>query len=241
MQELSSGVISLIHHIKLNEAGWQEKSIQSLIISTIGNHHNDNMPISAEQIFKILTEEVNSNLNRQTFDNEIDKLKNTAKIELTPTGYILAESIYQDFKQQLSEQIDIEEKTYNFFLTLCTTHLPHLIGKSIWDDFKSRLLIPIIKSIGAKTTSWISGKEEIKIEENSVFQHFICNYQSDQDGIRRVIIDFLDFKNEYVKKYILSLRDAYFFIQASSLEPKEVDEIYKSSKTQANLYNTPPK
>lgn len=235
MQELSSGVISLIHHIKLNEAGWQEKSIQSLIISTIGNHHNDNMPISAERIFKILTEEINSNLNRQIFDNEIDKLKYAVKIELTPTGYILSESVYQDFKQQWSEQIDIEEKTYNFFLTLCTTHLPHLIGKSIWDGFKNRLLIPIIKSIGAKTTSWISGKEEIKIEENSVFQHFICNYQSDQDGIRRVIIDFLDFKNEYVKKYILSLRDAYFFIQASSLEPKEVDEIYKSSKTQANL------
>lgn len=235
MQELSSGIISLIHHIKLNEAGWQEKSIQSLIISTIGNHHNDNMPISADRIFKILTDEINPKLRRQIFDNEIEKLKSAAKIELTPTGYMLAESIYQDFKQQLSEQVYIEEKTYNFFLTLCSNYLPHLIGISIWDDFKKRLLIPIIKSIGAKTTSWISGKEEIKIEENSVFQHFICNYQSDQDGIRSVIIDFLDFKNEYVKKYILSLRDAYFFIQASSLEPQEVDEIYKSSKTQTNL------
>ena len=119
MQELSSGIISLIHHIKLNEAGWQEKSIQSLIISTIGNHHNDNMPISADRIFKILTDEINPKLRRQIFDNEIEKLKSAAKIELTPTGYMLAESIYQDFKQQLSEQVYIEEKTYNFFLTLC--------------------------------------------------------------------------------------------------------------------------
>lgn len=235
MQKLSSGVISLIHHIKLNEAGWQEKSIQSLIISTIGNHHNNNMPITAESIYKILTKEINKNLNKQIFDNEIGKLASTAKILLTETGYVLTPNIYHDFQQQLLEQNDIEEKTYNFFLVLCAQYIPQLIGKSIWDDFRDTLLIPIIKSIGAKTTSWISGKEIIKIEENVLFQCFINKYQHNQEELRKVIFDFLDFKNEYVKRYILSLRDAYFFIQASSLNPKEVEEIYKSAKTQTDL------
>lgn len=235
MQKLSSGVISLIHHIKLNEAGWQEKSIQSLIISTIGNHGNNNMPISSESIFQILIGEINPNLNRHIFDSELEKLKNNGNIELTINGYILSDSVYADFQQQLSDQINIEEKTYNLFLNHCAIYAPHLSGKTVWEDFKEILLIPTIKSIGARTTNWISGKDQINIEDYTHYQCFIDKYKDNQDELRKIIFDFLDFKNEFVKKYTLSLRDAYFFIQASSLDSKEVEEIYLNAKTQPNL------
>jgi hypothetical protein len=235
MQTLSPEIISLIHHIKLNEAGWQEKSIQSLIISTIGNNSNHNMPIPPDTIFRILVKEINSNLNKSLFINAIEKLKNSAKIKITPNGYILPEEIYTDFQQQLSKQIEIEEKTYNFFLHICAINAPNLSGKSIWNDLKENLLLPAIKTIGAKTTNWISGKENIKIEDTLYYQHFLTKYESEQVNIRKIIFDFFDFKNDVIKKYILSLRDAYFFIQASSLDYKDVEAIYKNAKAQPKL------
>jgi hypothetical protein len=49
---LSSEIISLVHHVKLNESGWWEKSIQNIIISTFGV--NKNSPQNESDIFKNL-------------------------------------------------------------------------------------------------------------------------------------------------------------------------------------------
>ena len=234
MNKLSPEIVSLIHHIKLHETGWREKAIQSLIISTIGNKGNSQL--SQNDIFNVLTAEIKSSIDRNIFNKQIEVLLSNKSLLSLGRGLLtLSDEKYDDCLRQFHKQSEIDSSTYNLFLTICNRRLPSLPAGEIWEDFVENLLLPVIKQIGAKTNEWISGKHKFNMDDYPQHQTFINKYGEFSSQLSKAIFEFLDFQNEYVKQFILSQRDAYFFVQATSLETKDVEAIYKNAKTQTNL------
>jgi predicted nucleic acid-binding protein len=231
---LSSEIISLVHHVKLNESGWWEKSIQNIIISTFGV--NKNSPQNESDIFKNLKSELNGSFDKNRISTQIESLK--SKKQIVPAFddlFILSEEVYSEFQASFIKQKEIEFEAEKRFNELCYKLYPETSAKELWDDLNQYLIIPLIREIGAKTYELISGKDTISIEQYGQFQKFVNRYNGNKSLVHALLLNYFDFKNVFVKKYILHQLNAYFFIESANLNTSAVEEIYALSKSQVNL------
>jgi predicted nucleic acid-binding protein len=231
---LSSEIISLVHHVKLNESGWWEKSIQNIIISTFGV--NKNSPQSESDIFKNLKSELNGNFDKNRISTQIFSLKSKQQlINVSGDLFVLSEEVYSEFQTSFAKQKEIEFEAEKRFNELCYKLYPETSAKKLWDDLNQFLIIPLIREIGAKTYELISGENTISIEQYGQFQKFVNRYNGKKLVIQTLLLNYFDFKNVYVKNYILHQLNAYFFIESANLNTAAVEEVYALSKSQVNL------
>jgi|GEM_PF-1131294 len=231
---LSSEIISLVHHVKLNESGWWEKSIQNIIISTFGITKNS--PQTEKDILHNLKSELNSNLDKTRISNQIESLKSKNQLVQVSEGlYILEKEVYAEFTTAYTKQKEIEFEAEKRFNELCLQIYPNSPVKKIWTDLNQYLIIPLIREIGAKTYELISGQDTISIEQYGQFHKFTKRYNGDKTLVHTLLLNYFDFKNTYVKNYILHQLNTYFFVESASLNLKAVEEVYALSKTQGFL------
>lgn len=231
---LSSEIVSLVHHVKLNESGWWEKSIQNIIISFFGS--NGNAPKTDEDVISYLKNELSSDLENSRILKQLDILKSKKKlVKVTDILFLLSQEEYEAFKISFENQKSIESETQKRFNELCYIHCPDINKNNLWRDLNEELIIPLIREIGAKTYILLSGEDSKSISEYGQFNSFILKFDGEKDKIQNLLLNFFDFKNQYVKSYILHLLNAYFFIEASNLNQHTVQQVYLFSKTQTNL------
>ncbi|AWG25590.1 coiled-coil domain-containing protein [Flavobacterium kingsejongi] len=231
---LSSEIVSLVHHVKLNESGWWEKAIQNIIISTFGINNNE--PISDKQIFDNLITEIKTEIDIVRLLKQFETLKSKGIIVNAPGNlYVLSNEKYEEFNSSFTSQKEIELEAENRFKELCTKVCPEIGEKKLWGDLNDYLVIPLIKEIGAKTYELISGVDSKNIAEYGQFHNFLSRFNGERDKIQILLLQYFDFSNDFVKKYILHQLNAYFFIEATNLNQKTVEEVYALSKSQSNL------
>lgn len=107
--------------------------------------------------------------------------------------------------------------------------------KKLWSNLNEHLIVPLIQEIGAKTYELISGESAISIEQYGQFNAFITRYKENKIKVQNLLLNYFDFKNEYVKKYIIHQLNAYFFVEATNLNQQTVDQVYTLAKSQTNL------
>jgi len=231
---LSSEIVSLIHHVKLNESGWWEKAIQNIIISTFGI--NNNSPISDTNIYQNIGLEIQIELDISRLSKQFEVLK-SQKVIIPASNdlYALSEEAYNEFRNSFASQKNIEFEAEKRFLELSDQLCPEISSNKLWSEFNEHLLIPLIKEIGAKTYELISGVDSMNIEEYGQFNQFITRYKEDKARVQILLLKYFDFTNEFVKKYILHQLNAYFFVEATNLNQQTIEKVYELSKSQSNL------
>lgn len=231
---LSSEIVSLVHHVKLNESGWWEKAVQNIIISTFGIH--ENKPISDKIIFENVREEIKTEIDLTRLKKQFDSLKSKSIIVTAPDNlYMLSEEKYEEFQSSYASQKEIEFEAEDRFHALSAKFCSDIDSKKLWIDLNEHLIIPLIKEIGAKTYELISGSDSKNIEEYGQFQTFLSRFNGNRSKIQALLLQYFDFSNEFVKKYILHQLNAYFFIEATNLNQQTVEKVYELSKSQTNL------
>lgn len=231
---LSSEIVSLVHHVKLNESGWWEKAIQNIIISTFGINHNT--PISDKQIFDNLIREIKTEIDITRLSKQFETLKSKGTIVNVPGNlYVLSSEKYEEFRSSFTSQKEIEFEAENIFQELCRKVCPEIDSKKLWNDLNGHLIIPLIQEIGAKTYELISGVDSKNIAEYGQFHTFLSRFNGEREKIQILLLQYFDFSNDFVKKYILHQLNAYFFIEATNLNQKTVEQVYALSKSQSNL------
>jgi hypothetical protein len=231
---LSSEIISLVHHVKLNESGWWEKAMQNIIVSTFGI--NGNAPMTENEILESIHNDINTNIDRIRVIKQIELLR-SKKIILPIQNdlFQLSEDAFSNFKSSFASQKEIEFEAEKRFNNLCAQLCPGIQPEILWKELNDTLIIPLIREIGAKTYELVSGKESLSIDQYSQFTNFVSRYDQSKINIQGLLLNYFDFKNEYVKKYVLHQLNAYFFIEASNLNQETVEQIYSLSKSQTNL------
>ena len=231
--KLSKEAISLIHHVQLNETGWFKKAFRRLIISVFVE--NNNTPINKEEVKEKLITALGSDI-KFRFDSDFDALIGSGTIICNklsiPNTYSIAEDKYQQYSNDAQGQGKYEIEAKNKFIALCTEHqVKALDCESIWFRFNAEAIIPTIKSMGAKAYHLLTSKN---IEENKLVSDFLEQFSQQQKGlISKVILDFFDFSNENIKKYILSLLHAHFFVLGFGLDAKSIEAL--NLKKQKNM------
>lgn len=225
-------IVSLVHHVKLNEKGWLEKAIQAIIVSFLGLKNN--MPYSKKDLYDELEKLINYTLPFNKYEEQLRVLQSQRDIIFNKDKlFILSDNKYENYLKLLSEHAEIETKTRDKFRELCKHYEILSDTDKLWNELNDDLIIPLIKNIGAKTYELISG--EINISDgNSQFANFLCKYDAEKN-LKQVLLDFFDFSDSKVRSYILDQLNAYFFVEATNLNQETIDRIYEISKIQPNL------
>lgn len=129
---LSSEIVSLVHHVKLNESGWWEKSIQNIIISIFGI--NENAPQTKNDILINFTKELNTDFDSIKLVRQLEILKSKKiVISYSEELYILSEESYSDFRASFTVQKEIEFEAEKLFNELCIKICPEIEKKKIME------------------------------------------------------------------------------------------------------------
>lgn len=233
-EKLPSEIVSLIHHVKLNESGWWEKAVQNLIISVFGIY--DNAPLTSDELFDKVRSELQSGIDKTRFLKQFEILRGNQRVISLPNNlFVLSEVAYQDFSESLENQRKIETDAENRFRELSENLCPSMDHRSLWKEFNEQLLVPLIREIGAKTYQILAAKESMHIENYAQFQNFLKQFEDEKPNVEILLLTFLDLKNDAVKGFILRQLISYFFVEATNLNQQTVEMVYSLSKSQPNL------
>jgi hypothetical protein len=234
MKKLSSEIISLVHHVKLNEAGWWEKVIRNLIKTIFGNRNNG--PTTFEVVEAELRNSLGHKINKERLRKEFDTLVSSKElIKFNGKHYILSDTAFKDFKNLTYDQSKVEVNARERFIKILRDEIPEMHGEKLWDSFNNKLIIPLVREIGARTYELISGKRSLKLEQYDQFHKFINDYADNRTRLTRAISSFFNFQDKCIRSFILRQLSAYFFLESTNLDTKTIEKVYSISKSQTRL------
>lgn len=229
---LPKEIISLIHHITLNEQGWWDKTIQRLIISALGSVESKQMTVNS--ILSFINKNYETYIEDNKINKQLEKLCSTQSIiKINPDTYLLSENELNNFNSDISkfEEVEISIKVLFDDIIKNKCNIDEQ-SKITWDVFNSELLVPILYEFGAKTYELITG-QGIQLESNHKFKKFLSKFPNERHVIiKDAIIKFLDPHNSLVRGYILRKLNAYFFLEALKLPSDAINKINLASKKQ---------
>lgn len=220
-------LISLVHHVELNKAGWWDKAIQRLILATIwllgGNATLDDILEQLSRNFQI-------SLDIGKAKTQIQTLCSSGELVPLPGGRLkISESALANFENDLEETNAIMRMTKDTFIRLMNQHCPSLDPAETWNKFSEHFLLPLVRDMGANTYQLISGSG-ISLDTRRL-ETFLRDYPVDiHTPFRTAVTSFLDPKNSPVRSYVLRCLNAYFFVQAGNLTGDTLEALTKLVK-----------
>ena len=210
------------------------KAVQNIIISSIGSEGN--FPQTKKDILAKLISELEQGIDITRLEKQFEKLKIQKQI-VNPTVdlWSLPDDVYNKYVEADKEQKDLEKEAEKRFVELAKLHCQVLNPMELWSDFKSKMLFPLVKDIGAKTYEFNFRNKSINLIELESFQNFAKCYNSEKGEIEKIVTQYMSFEDKATKSFLLKLLNEYFFIEATNLDEPTVEEIYRFSKTQKNL------
>ena len=153
--KLPPELVSLIHHVELNKAGWWDKAIQRLIVAAIWLVDN---PPTLQSLPADLYAAFQLDIDPGKVKSQVEELFSAGTlIELSGGTLKITESARKLFLQDISAAQAAEEAAQRKFADLLRTHCPSLDATATWRDFDGNLLMPLIGETGANTFHLLSG------------------------------------------------------------------------------------
>jgi hypothetical protein len=231
-QPLPTELVSLIHHLHLNEAGWWDKGIRQLIVSIVWL----NGTMRPDAVSRSLQDQYSITLETGEVRKHLQILSSAGILVAMPDGNLkIAETELKNLELSLKRAEDEADEVRQVFQRLLQTHCPSLDVPSTWLRFNEDLLLPLIHEMGAKTFEMISGTRH-QLEETTTFPSFLEKFASDiQDPLRTTIIEFLNPRNLSVRSYVLNNLNTYFFLEAGNMNQNSIAALLHIAETGHSL------
>lgn len=221
-------LVSLIHHVELDKAGWWDKAIQKLIVFAIwaegGRLTQDRIQEVFEKDFCVRNDQIK-------LSEHISQLCQVGiLIPLPGDEYNLSEQNRKEYEQDIAEGEELERNVKARFAKIFSECCPVLNVEQTWDVFHTGLLIPLIQEMGARTYELVSGSGPEVISTVS-FQDFLHGYAASLHApIRDAVIRYLDPHNTHIRSYVLRQLNSFFFLEAASLTRDTLDALVAMTK-----------
>ncbi len=219
-------LVSLIHHVELNQHGWWDKALQRLVLATLWSSGQNLTP---QQIATAINSDFCARVGADKLRSPIELLTAAGTLIALPTGELkISERALRSFKEQLEETTAIESSVSVQFTGILKRCCPSLNPEETWQAFHDQLLLPMLREMGARTYDLISGAG-VPLDRAESFRSFLERYPADvRLSLRDAVIAFLDPKNGEVRSYVLRHLNAFFFVEASNLTGAAVEALTQS-------------
>ncbi len=211
-------VTALIHHIELNKAGWWDKAVQRLVLSTIWMAGKD---LSSDEI----KESLGSNFQLSLSSTDISKvitwlLDHDFLLEISGGSLRIPETKRNEFSNEISAADIIRNNAKAFFLEKAASINTAFNSEDVWNKFDKFLVTPLVNETGANAYNLMVG--DLLTVDRQIKDQFLSHFPKEQhEYLLKIVKLFLDPKNEKVRTYISRLLHARFCIDAIGL-PEDV-------------------
>lgn len=221
-------LISLVHHIELNKAGWWHRAVQHLILSTIWTSDRH---LTSREITESLRMQFQASLDEARVKKQLDLSCSSGVIICLPDGrYKISESFINKYGFGLQEAEDIEKSTATEFIALIAQHCPLLDGDKAWREFNAQFLLPLVREVGANTYRLLSqGHPHL---DPARFDRYVKSYPTDvREPFSNAVEQFLGQGNAKVRAYLLRSLTAFFLIESTSLSEETLQALTRFTDT----------
>ena len=226
LQRLPPAIISLVHHIELNKAGWWDKALDQLLIATIWVAGKEQ---STDEIIEQFRRTLHVVVEKSKVQERLDRLMSKSILISMPEDRLkLSESFLETYHEEIAKTEALELSVEESFVSILKKHCPSLDGKQTWTKFNESFLLPFVRDTGANTYKLLA-EGNLRITPGR-FVRFVADYPKDiHEPFAEVVKEFFDPKKQNLRSYILRNLNAFFFIEASSLTKDTLDNLIKLS------------
>lgn len=226
IRHLSPEIVSLIHHVELNESGWWKKAVCQVIKGVLWKSQT---PLTQAELKVGLKREVGIQLPDEVLLKQIEILSSQNYVTRMPNqSYKLTEETRQTLTAAHQKASSEQELCHSAFLASCTKHCSDLAPDKVWSEFLKALL-SAVRVAGANLFHLIAdGNLE---QEGDWLAPFLRSFPVEHSaGLRKTLSEFFAPTNQVCRNQVLRLLSAHFFAEASQLRPETLAVIESARK-----------
>lgn len=224
---LSPEIVSLIHHVELNEAGWWKKANGQVLQGVLWKAQ---APQTVTEIQATLRHEIGHNSHSEKdLTALLESLSGAGVVSRLPgPKYKLTERAFRELSVQRQEALAEHEACEKSFLTSCEEHCPELDATVVWTAF-GRALSSAIQVMGANFYHLLAdGRIERDVDW---LADFLSKFEDkNHEGLRHIIAGFFDHTNSACRNQVLRRLTAHFYAEATQLTPETLASINNEKK-----------
>lgn len=208
-------IISLVHHVELNNARWLDNALDRFIVGAIWLARR---PLALDDIANELNSRFSIRLDAQRIQSRTDSLCSSQTLVCLPNGELrVSEQALRSIETDLERANQVERAVREKFVRIIAATCPGLDPEDMWRKFAELCLLPLVGEMGARTYEMLSA---VKVDLNRTlsFPRFLERYaESVRPSLQQAILSFLDASDSNVRTYVLFHLNACFLLVASSL------------------------
>ncbi|WP_193453244.1 hypothetical protein [Pseudomonas nitroreducens] len=230
-RQLSPDIVSLIHHVELNESGWWKKGVSQIVKGVLWKSQT---PMTISELKQAIRRETGGGV--PLADDELAKqltsLSEIGIVSMLPDSkYKLTERAFKELTVSHAEAQEEQHACRGFFEAACAEHCPNLDADQAWGHFTSALS-KAIRVSGANLFRLLIGGSLRK--DFDWLEDFFTRIDSEhREGLRQVLMSFFDPENQVCRNQILRFMTAYFFAEATHLQPETLSAINQARKVRS--------
>lgn len=221
---LAPELVSVLHHIELNQSGWWEKTIDRILEISFAKQPR---PVAASSIGAFVREEFGLTVDSARLHRSIERLVSAKKLlGIDHEGYQLSHEAKSALDEEVERAKKLTDDVKELFIATLHEKCPELDGNSTWIAVSERLLLPMIRELGAKTREILMGDGN-EYSSSNTFNSFLISVPNDhQDALKATLLAFLSPANAVVRDYVLRHLNFHFVIEAASLDDSAIRKLF---------------
>jgi hypothetical protein len=235
---LPPSLIGMLHQVELNRSGWWRETLEKIVLWRLAEVDR---PQHDAALRRGLSADLGIQVEPTQFKGVLDSLVENDALLVDPAsgGYVLSEQSRQSLRGRESEMYELEAKVSRVFSESLASVGCVLPPAEIFEDFQHRLLRPLIRQLGARTYSILTGEGlDSAIEKTSMLREMLDAIVEDQRMlVRDAITRFLDPVNPEVRRWVLGRLHAQLLVLATNLDHDSLDSLslQEGKKTTFNV------
>ena len=220
MRVLPHSIVSLVHYVELNQAGWFEETIDRFALAALWLQQ-DAAPM--QQLKKRIRNELQFEVKAQQLRESLARLEKEGDIvKLADGRFRLGQIKKRELDDHVSKAKELETGVQAMFCQEVAKECPGLDPTQVWTSFIEGFLVPLVVNEGAKAYEMFMSRRK-RTPWLSFADKFLAQIPSDhKDRVGSVLRAFLSVDHPDIERFLLSYLDAYFLLAASGLPPSVI-------------------
>lgn len=234
VQELPQEVVSLVHHVHLNQQGWWRKGVVQVLAGLLWKAA---LPLTAAQVRQALSDQLNVSMPLDEVQSSLSAMHKAGTVSEVRTGeYRLSEQSARELTKQAGDGEAEFARAKAYFCADVLSRCGAVLDSEVaWTAFVEEVTVAV-RQTGANTFNLLTG-EQIERREDWLVG-FVQRFGSEHiQCLKAVVASFFSAGNPDGKQYVLRLLTAYFFVESTQLSRRTIESIdAKRNKRKLKLY-----
>ena len=215
----ASDLTRLIQHVALNESGWWEQAIERLDLAcayTLG-------PSSYDDVVTLVVEACGVQPNSEHVDSTIQRLVESGDLIEFGSSLRVSDETHDTHQRQESATLASEQRVRVRFEDIAQSLGLGDQADELWRVLETEVVLPVVRQMGARMYGLLTAEpSDGNGDPESRMRDFLSRHG---DQVRAFLVDFLDPRDDDVRRFVLRRLNAQYAVDAAALPDDALERL----------------